>query len=764
MALVLTAGIGLSCIPASAIIDDGKFAIRAESGGSGGVFSVFGFTSQGGEDGGGSEVPDGTVKGASFRFAAKAGGGYSNGSSVARIDSAGQVWSWGRGTNSILGQGDTRDQLKPVKVAGLEGMSSVSMGTSHGLALAKDGTVRAWGSNTSGQLGIGTDAGASNPVTTVPGLSDVVSISAVGFGSYAVTKSGEVFYWGKSAAGSSLAPVKIEGLTGIETVSVSYSGIVNDGSALYALNSSGEVFTVGQSKSGLLGLGDGVISSPTPAKIEGLPEIKHIANSMSGALAVGVDGSVWNWGTSMSKGSNFFAPTELEIPGKAIQAASTNLNEAVLLEDGSVYAWGDNLHGQLGIDRVTENFTAPMKIQLPEAVNAVAIGNGNLYFTTASDAVFATGDGLTLGTDRPESSGWDTTKPTQLVPKATEELGGFSAVDLGSNMIYGKTKSGDLYAWGKPSTGYQLGFGAWGAQAPRKLKAFSDVQSFDSRSDQTWVVNGDGQLYGWGRVAFWSSTYADGATGSAQSVSIPSKAGSFGGGMDKWLGLAGLSIEKISTIGNTNTAFLTTDGKIYSRSGLRTTLPYKFQLQSTPGSHVWKDVAAAGGGMGYAALKDDGTVWTFNNKSVKMSSVTSDPVQIQGLSNIVAISDTNDEIYALDSSGRVFSATSSAVKEITGLPKITAVKGAGASGLALDEAGSLWVWGTNNNGQLGTGNTTDVGTPTKLTGVSNIVDFDTTGATTVALSRDGKIYAWGNSALKIVGDGLPNAYLPVKVS
>jgi alpha-tubulin suppressor-like RCC1 family protein len=62
-------------------------------------------------------------------------------------------------------------------VGTLTGVAFVAGGRDHGLAVLGDGTVRAWGANTYGQLGDGTTTRRTSPVT-VPGLSGVETVTA----------------------------------------------------------------------------------------------------------------------------------------------------------------------------------------------------------------------------------------------------------------------------------------------------------------------------------------------------------------------------------------------------------------------------------------------------------------------------------------------------------------------------------------------------------------------------------------------------------
>ena len=73
----------------------------------------------------------------------------------------------------------------PVRIPGLTDVVAISAGDMHSLALLKDGTVRAWGENKYGQIGDGSTVNRNAP-TPVTGVRNVVAIAATGYSSVAV--------------------------------------------------------------------------------------------------------------------------------------------------------------------------------------------------------------------------------------------------------------------------------------------------------------------------------------------------------------------------------------------------------------------------------------------------------------------------------------------------------------------------------------------------------------------------------------------------
>src|SRR5687767_11028437 len=78
---------------------------------------------------------------------------YAGGDCSFNLCTNGMVGAWGQNVEGSLGTGNTTNTSVPVQTLNLSGITAVSAGERHNLALKSDGTVWGWGMNNYGQLG-----------------------------------------------------------------------------------------------------------------------------------------------------------------------------------------------------------------------------------------------------------------------------------------------------------------------------------------------------------------------------------------------------------------------------------------------------------------------------------------------------------------------------------------------------------------------------------------------------------------------------------
>ena len=137
------------------------------------------------------------------------------------------VRCWGRNNRGQLGIGNFEDQTSPQRVDLPSGAIAVAAGWNSTCVVLDDNTARCWGANSNGQLGNGNTSESIVPVA-VSGLTGVVDIDVTDSHACAVLSDGSARCWGDNSFGQlgngstvpSPLPVPVSGGSNIATVSV----------------------------------------------------------------------------------------------------------------------------------------------------------------------------------------------------------------------------------------------------------------------------------------------------------------------------------------------------------------------------------------------------------------------------------------------------------------------------------------------------------------------------------------------------------------
>ena len=143
-----------------------------------------------------------------------------------------------------------------------------------------------------------------------------------------------------------------------------------------------------------------------------------------------------------------YAQTETGDPARLVQLAAGSSHSAMLLQDGSLWLWGDNRYGQLGFAG-EDYIDAPRRLILPEKAAAVSLGSSHTLILTDSGTVYSIGRN-TFG-----QLGDGTTEPADR-PVRVEGLPPVRAIAAGSLHSLALARDGSVWGWGDNSH-YQLG-------------------------------------------------------------------------------------------------------------------------------------------------------------------------------------------------------------------------------------------------------------------------------------------------------------------
>ena len=375
--------------------------------------------------------------------------------------------------------------------------------------------------------------------------------------------------------------------------------------------------------------------------------ILQIASGANHNLVLKSDGTVWSWGDNsngqLGIGSSTYTGGIVQVIGltnvTAIAACSNN--SLALKSDGTIWSWGRNNFYQLGDGTLTDRATP---IQISGLTNIEKIECGT-YQTMAMDE-----DGVVymVGSNR-GAFGIGTTNKSNSAPV---DIGTYEDTDMSAGWDFTFIlDEGEIYAAGINTEG-QLGDGTTTTRPTRfKISGISGVKQVSAGAQHALAVKTDGSVYAWGH-----NEHSKLGNGGTSSVYVPTT-----------INLSGIDY----------VAALTKHSLAISSSGT---------------VYAW--------GYNNAGQLGDGTT------TKRLS-----PVLIQGLEDIVMIA------------------------------------GGASHSIAVDSSGTIWVWGDNAMNQLGLDNVNNSNVPVQLvqyaSETGNYISFDadsytvsipTTGTTTITVS------------------------------
>jgi alpha-tubulin suppressor-like RCC1 family protein len=352
-----------------------------------------------------------------------------------------------------------------------------------------------------------------------------------------------------------------------------------------------------------------------------------VNNQILGALSGGEghsvvvknDGTVWTWGLNstgqLGIGSTADSATPVQIPGmSAVEVSAGDAFTAMLKADGTIWTCGKNTYGQLGTGNTFQKNSPVMVSGLSEII-AMDAGSQHTVAVKSDGTVWSWGYGL-YG-----QMGNTTTNKYNLVPVQASGLTGVSAVAAGYNHTVALKSDGTVWAWGQNGEG-QLGNGTTSkALTPVQVPGLSDVIQIAAGSSHTMALKSDGTVWTWGNGA-------SGRLGTGGTVSKLSPVQA----------VISVSINQIAANGSHSLA-IASDGTVWSwgHNSYGQLGDGSFSHGLTPGAiNLGSAISIGAGEVHSIALKADGTVWTFGrNVDSQLGNGTTTnsatPIQVNGL-------------------------------------------------------------------------------------------------------------------------------------
>ena len=360
-------------------------------------------------------------------------------------------------------------------------------GGHHSMAVDENGQLWAWGGNGSGRLG-NSDAGfkvsVPVPVNTPNGegqLSDIISVDAGFSHSIALQKNGKVLAWGNNNSGQignisvdseSYLPVYVNG-TDPETDLTEIIEVAAGKQHSVALRSDGTVWAWGENEFGQLGnntLSDQKkpVQVVSPSGSGCLTNVVAISAGGFHTLALINDGTVWAWGSNsdgqlgLDKSVEFQkVPTQTSQLSQITCISAGYTHNIVRKSNGTVWAWGSNTDGQLGYFTGNAFSSSPQQVKAVDGIgdlmNIVDVAAGFSHSMALKDD----GTLVTWGSNLNGRLG-NGTETSSTLPSFVRSSDGVdilrNVIEIGAGDAHSLAllKNGQLMSWGLNNDG-QLG-------------------------------------------------------------------------------------------------------------------------------------------------------------------------------------------------------------------------------------------------------------------------------------------------------------------
>lgn len=344
--------------------------------------------------------------------------------------------------------------LCAINLVSAQCFKKIYAGYNHFIAINQDGTLWAWGKNTQGQLGDGSTVDKITPVQ-ISSDTNWVHISSGSSGNLAIKSNGTLWAWGYNAWGN-----------------------------------------LGNGSSG------GYVLTPTQIGLD--TDWKEASLGYYASVALKTNGTLWTWGNNSygylgnGSGQNYqiLIPTQVGIENNWKSVSGRQAHVLALKEDNTLWAWGQNIYGQLGIGTSGSATNSYTPIQVGSLSNWKWIEtNYNLSYAIQEDnTLWIWGHNASLGINHQ-------TQPAQI-----DDSKDWKTLSIDSHDGYDAALlvklDGTLWAWGN-DLHERLGNGSQqrNYQSPTQIGTDSDWESVGITNTESNAIKTDGTFWAWGKTA-----------------------------------------------------------------------------------------------------------------------------------------------------------------------------------------------------------------------------------------------------------------------
>jgi alpha-tubulin suppressor-like RCC1 family protein len=544
---------------------------------------------------------------------------YNSGNFAAGIDLSGSLWTWGINIEGDLGLGDTISRSNPVRVGTETNWAKVTLGS----ALKTNGTLWVWGRNTFGQLVTGDTSRRSNPVQV--GINtdwkDIPQSTGVSDTYFAIKTDGTLWSWGFSKGFTRSA-----GTPGIVYEDIhyqllrSYTMVAMGEYIGYAIRSNGTLWAWGTNTD--YNLGDGtttVRSLPVQIGIDTnwsfvtTAKTNYFGNATDTLrehnFAIKTTGELWGWGANGVGELGVFNTTFIRsIPVQigpdtnwSRVTAGTSFTVA-LRTNRTLWSWGSNTAGRLGINLASGNRSSPVQIGTRSDWTQVAAGSSHTLAIRSDNTLWAWGLGtarqlgITVATSVSRSS------PTQV-----GVLSNWTQISAGGSHSMAVASNGTLWTWGANNNG-QLGLRDTATRSsPVQVGTRSDWTQVSANGNMSLAIRSDKTLWVWG-----TNNYGELGLGVSTDRSSPTQVGT----LSNWVS---------GSFGAGHIGLIDANGVLYS-AGIANVLGlgriHEDIIHRSSPTQIGRDTNWNNFSAGLSMMKTDGTIWAIDGSPVQLGTET----------------------------------------------------------------------------------------------------------------------------------------------
>lgn len=351
------------------------------------------------------------------------------------------LYAWGANSNAQLGQNNFTARSSPIQVGTLSTWKTVSAGAYNSAGILNDNSLRVWGFNDTGALGTNNVVRYSAPVQ-VNGSWLAISLTAynslslktdnsmwssgsndtgqlggglqrsspaqigalttwVGVNIYsnnlsgsaiAVKNDGTLWAWGANDFGglgtnnttTYYSPVQVGALTNWKQAVVGGGGSIG-----FGIKTDGTMWSWGSNASGILGINDGSGSTrrSSPVQIGSSTDWSFVATGGGSGYAIKTNGTMWAWGSNsngalgINSSATQSAPIQIGALTTWKYVSAYDTTAVALKNDGSIWAWGYNTNGQLGQNNLIAR-SSPVQVGSYYYWNSASTGGTHVLAST----------------------------------------------------------------------------------------------------------------------------------------------------------------------------------------------------------------------------------------------------------------------------------------------------------------------------------------------------------------------------------------------